>query len=230
MSLEEDLRSDVATIFRERWQTRNGKVVPDAEKLALGNEGVQLDATVLYADMSGSTALVDKYLTTRSAELYKTYLYCAAKAIRAEGGEITAYDGDRVMGIFVGDFKNTSAAHAAMKINFARCQIINPASKQQYGTDAYQIEHAVGIDSSPLMAARTGVRGANDLVWVGRAANYAAKLTELPASYTYITEAVYERLHQTAKESGSGDPMWQAVAWTQMQNVTIYRSNWWRRM
>jgi len=38
-----------------------------------------------------------------AAEIYKTYLHCAAKIIRSEGGSITSYDGDRIMGIFIGD-------------------------------------------------------------------------------------------------------------------------------
>lgn len=45
-----------------------------------------------------------------AAEIYKSYLHCASKIIRCENGVITAFDGDRVMGIFIGDLKNTSAA------------------------------------------------------------------------------------------------------------------------
>ncbi len=33
----------------------------------------------------------------RRKALYKAYLHCAAKIISNEGGEITAYDGDRIM-------------------------------------------------------------------------------------------------------------------------------------
>jgi len=72
---------------------------------------VKLDATVLYADMSGSTKLVDAFTSPKfPAEVYKCYLSCAAKIIKAGGGSITAYDGDRVMAVFLGDSKNSSAA------------------------------------------------------------------------------------------------------------------------
>ena len=51
--------------------------------------------------------------------------------------------------------------------------------------------------------------GANDLVWVGPAANYAAKLTELDAACpTWITHRVYNKLADEAKFS-SGKNMWQ---------------------
>jgi hypothetical protein len=64
-----------------------------------------------------------------------------------------------------------------------------------YPQTAERINHVTGIDTSDLFVAKTGVRGANDLVWVGRAANYAAKLTALPPAYpTYITKEVYDAL------------------------------------
>jgi len=53
MGLREDLEEEVAQILRDVWKVRDGETVPEAEDIALGNEGVQLDATVLYADISG---------------------------------------------------------------------------------------------------------------------------------------------------------------------------------
>lgn len=84
----------------------------------------------------------------------------------------------------------------------------------------------MGIDRSPIRAARTGVRGANDLVWVGRAANYAAKLSSLPDSHaSRITADVFDRLNKEAKYS-NGTCMWEEAQWTAMENMKIYRSNW----
>src|SRR5207248_4620847 len=100
--------------------------------LKLNNDAVKLDATVLYADLSASTGLVDGYKQHFAAEIYKAYLHCAAKIIRSEDGVITAYDGDRVMAVFIGTSKNTSAARSALKINWAVKNIVNPALKDQY--------------------------------------------------------------------------------------------------
>src|ERR1017187_1988021 len=69
-----------------------------------------------------------------AAEIYKTYLHCAAKIIRSEGGSITSYDGDRIMGIFIGDDHSTSAARCCLRINYAVREIVNPALKVQYTT------------------------------------------------------------------------------------------------
>jgi len=97
-----DLESDVSKIFRETWNTRNGTVVPNDTSIKLNNDGVIIDATVLYADLQDSTALVNSRRSTFAAEIYKTYLLCAARIISQEGGEITAYDGDRIMAVYLG--------------------------------------------------------------------------------------------------------------------------------
>lgn len=230
MSLKQDLNTEVATILRSRWSERDGTVVPEDADLQLGNDAVKLKATVLYADLADSTILVDGYRPHFAAEIYKTFLHAAAKIIRSECGAITAYDGDRIMAVYIGDSKNTSAVRTAMKIKYAISEIINPAQAAQYPQNVYQIKHVIGIDTSNLYVARTGVRGANDLVWVGRAANYAAKLTALPESRsTYITGDVYKSMSKEVKfsKNGTGEDMWTSLTWNTFDNNTIYGSNWW---
>ena len=224
MGLSDDLKEQVATIFRESWSIRDGQVVPDTTDLKLTNDGVTLNATVLYADIDGSTNMVDSQTAEFAAEVYKTYLICAARLIRSEGGTITAYDGDRVMAVFIGDYKNTSAARCGLKINAAVQQIINPAIQVQYGSD-FQLRQVVGIDTSKLLVARTGIRGANDLVWVGPAANHAAKLSGLSEHpyCTFISAAVYSKMNNAAKISSDGRNMWEQRTW---RDKTVYRSSW----
>lgn len=230
MAFVDDLKSEVTKIFRDRWTTREGRVVPEPEDLQLSNDAVEFEkATVLYADLSGSTAMVNAENWMFAAEVYKTFLYCAAKLVREEGGKITSYDGDRIMGVFVGNTPCTSAAKCALKINYAVEKIINPALKVQYPQSTFTVKQVVGIDTSSIRAARTGVRGGNDIVWIGRAANYAAKLTELNlAEKSWITKDVYEKLHESAKLGGTPKrDMWKAYEWPQNNNYPIYGSTWW---
>ena len=229
MSLGEDLKSEIKTILIQEWSERAGQKVPESEDLRLGNDAVKLEGTVLYADLDASTNLVDEYKPFFAAEIYKSYLHCTAKIIRSEGGVITSYDGDRIMAVYIGDYKNTSAVRTALKINYAVNNITNPAIENQYKNN-YAVQQVVGIDTSPLFVARTGIRGSNDLVWVGRSANYAAKLTTLSSDYaSRITEDVYKKIHKSAKYSnnGDGESMWEKVTWTNKGDLTVYRSTWW---
>jgi class 3 adenylate cyclase len=228
MALEDDLKEQVAKIFKDNWSTRKSEAVPAPEDLKLSNDAVVLErATILYADLSGSTKLVNDKKWTFAAEIYKTYLYCAAKLIREAGGVITSYDGDRIMGVFLGTMQSTNAVRCGLKINYAVQKIINPALKKQYDTD-YIVKQVVGIDTTEIRAARTGVRGDNDIVWVGRAANYAAKLTDLNLEErTWITKAVYDKMADDVKYSAKDHTnMWKKYNWTQQNDEEIYGSTW----
>lgn len=226
MALRDDLNSEVVRIFREKWTTRQGRVVPEPEDLKLSNDAVELEGTVLYADLDDSTKLVDSMKPWFAAEVYKAYLLCAARIIESQDGVITGYDGDRIMGVFIGASKNTSAARTALRINYAVVQIINPAIKNQFPNANYSLKHVVGIDTSQLFVARTGIRGANDLVWVGRSANYAAKLSARTGPATQITDDVYNRLRNEVKIGSNGQNMWRTTSAKEIGYKTIYTSTW----
>lgn len=226
MGLKDELDAEIRKTYKEVWTTRDGQKVPESEDLKLNNDAVILEGTVLYADLAESTNMVDNYKPAFAAEIYKSYLYCAARIVRWHGGVVTAYDGDRIMGVFVGTSKNTSAAKCALRINWAVTKLIQPALNECYPKTSFTLKQCVGVDTSSLFVARTGIRGSNDLVWVGRAANYAAKLTSLPASYpSRITADVYNVMNDEAKFR-DGRSMWEKVTWNDM-GISIYRSTWW---
>ncbi len=60
MTVLEEMTAAVEAITQNQWSIRQGQVVPDPEDLRLGNDAVEFDrATVLYADLKGSTKMVD---------------------------------------------------------------------------------------------------------------------------------------------------------------------------
>ena len=79
MGLRSDMDEAVGRIFREAWKVTAGRVVPDEAGLTLSNTGVAIDAAVLYADLAGSTRLVDGRSREFAAEVYKAFLLCAAR-------------------------------------------------------------------------------------------------------------------------------------------------------
>lgn len=234
MSLEEELPVGVDQILSSPWHIRGGEKVPSSEEVLLGGGAVQLEVTVLYTDLADSTRLVTDFDPRVAAKVLKAFLYCATKLIRHKGGDIRSFDGDRVMGIFIGDSKNTSAANAALHINWAVSEVIRPALAKQYPTLAeagFRLRHATGVDRSKILAVRAGIRGSNDLLWIGRAGAVAAKLSALrDGNYTsYVTADVYNNMAEGAKLSTKpGTPnMWDKMA-TAKYGLTIYRSTWWR--
>lgn len=227
MALKADLDAYCYDTFVGTWEKRNGTVVPLDTSLKLSNDGINLNATVLYADLADSTVMVDQEIEGFAAEVYKSFLYCAAKVIRAHGGTVTAYDGDRIMAVFIGDSKNTSAVKAALQINWTVKNIVQVQLKAVYKDKFFTVNHVVGIDTSDLLVAKTGIRGSNDLVWVGRAANYAAKLSALSHERpTYITAEVYNQLNDEEKFS-AGTNIWKPYKWNTFDDRIIYGSTYW---
>jgi class 3 adenylate cyclase len=128
------------------------------------------------------------------------------------------------MAVYIGDEKDTRAARSALKINYTVTEIINPILKKCYPETKYRVKQVVGIDTSKLFVARTGIRTSNDLVWVGRAANYAAKLCLGSSRHpSRLTKAVYNKLRDSVKyvDDDKRTPMWRKATW---DNKTIYRS------
>lgn len=231
MALLDELKVDVAGTFTgDNWEEQDATVVPTVADVTLSSNHAKhfKSATVLYADLDGSTDMVDNYKWWFSAQVYKAYLRCAGKIIRNEGGVITAYDGDRIMAVFIGDTKNTSAVRAALKINHAVAYVINPAIKAKHPQTDFVLKHVVGIDTSELRAARIGVHRDNDLVWVGRAANYAAKLCNDGSKPIWITSDVYDAMMPKVK-TFQGTNMWTWQMWSAKPQMKVYSSTWWFR-
>lgn len=227
MSLLTDLQDYAKQTHAAAWTTRDGQKVPATEDVKLGNEAVKVDGTVLYADLAESTQLVKRKKDWFAAEVYKNYLYTAGRIIRTHGGVITSYDGDRIMAVFIAGSKNTYAAKCGLKIKWAVDHVLQPALDAKYPKSTYKLKQKVGIDTSALFVARTGIRGSNDLVWVGNSANNAAKMAALPSAYsTYISADSYNRLLDSSKYGGPDKKnMWTNLGSSQL-GYTIYGSNW----
>lgn len=226
MALKDELTAYVNKVIAvETWTEQDARVVPYTSDVPLNNTAKKFErATFLYADLAGSTEMVSQLSWQRCAEIYKTYLYCASKMIRSQSGDVVAFDGDRVMGVFVGDMQSTNAVKCALKINWARINIVQAKYDNHYGA-GFKINHTIGVDTGMVRCCRTGVRGDNDLVWVGEAPNIAAKLTTLDNGYTWITKEVYNKIADDAKTT-NGQSMWEERSWTARANRTIYRSSW----
>lgn len=236
MPLKDELVGRVTELAGKQWTITDGRVVPNTDTGALTfyNSGIRIDACVLYADIHKSTAMVDSLPDTRAAELYKSFLYCAAKIVRSNNGEITAYDGDRIMAIYVGADQADRAIKTAFELYWSVVNVINPAFVNAYSAlMPYTLKHTVGIDKSVLLAAKTGARNDSDIVWVGPAANHASKLNSfdgLDITYpTRISEAVWNAA-SLGSRFNNGEAMWQEIdpAWIEKVGIPYRRSSWYR--
>ncbi len=225
MARQRNLNSEIRKILQEPWTVQRSRGAPRPEDLDLDNEGKTIDATVLYADLDESTRMVETQEPEFAGRMYKTYLVCAARMIRSEQGNITAYDGDRIMAVYTGRRTAERAVRSALKLNYVVQELINPAVQELTSGTRFAMRQSVGVDSSELLVVKTGIRTANDLVWVGRAANYAAKLSSRRAPATHITPEVYDQLPAELKTDNNRQQVWTAETAAEIGNRRVYSSS-----
>jgi adenylate cyclase len=234
--LADTLDTEIGKIFNAKWNIRDGRVVPKSEDVALTNGAVRLDAVFLYADLLHSTQLQRKFPNTMVAKIVRAYLSSMTRLVKSHGGEVRSFDGDRVMGVFIGGSKNTSAANCALKMAHTVNKILRPKAEATFPSlkeKGFKIEHCAGVAASEVLIVRGGVRESNDLVFVGLAPNLAAKLSALRTGHDcWITKSVYDNLHARAKYT-STEPkqdMWTAAQRTMAgETWSLYRSIWMRK-
>ena len=229
MSWKEDLEGWVDDILATSFDERDGRVVPTTDDLTNG-QAVKLEAVFLYADMVGSSKLAQDCPWDTTAKIIRAFLYCATRLIRAYGGEVRSFDGDRVMGIFIGDMKNTHASKCAREIFYCTDRIIAPKATEKFQSvrnAAIKVKCCVGIDRSVSRAVRAGIRDNNDLIWIGRAPGLAAKLSDVRAYpyCVYVHKDVYKQLADDEK-TPNGVVIWEPRTYTLGKVVhSVYRTN-----
>lgn len=236
MGITDDITRKISDTLDMSWTVRDGVVVPKTDDVNLAGGAVKLDATFLFADLAESSRLATEFQKRTAAKTIRAFLGAVADLVSHKGGAIRSFDGDRIMGVFVGDSKNTSAAECALYVKYFVTEVLKPKLEDRFtamSSERFSISHGVGVDTGEVLVVRAGRRGDNDLVWVGRAPNSAARLSDIRDGdfQTYISSAVYASMNKSVKESISkpGTNMWQErtvnIAGEQR---TAYRSSWWR--
>lgn len=228
------LKSRVDTLFGTNFQSRDGRVVPTSADVTLKDGAVKIDAVFLYSDLAGSALLSKACPWTTTAKIIRSFLDCATRLIIKHGGEVRSFDGDRVMGVFMGDRKNSNASICGREIHWAVRKIIQPAAHSQFKSirdNGIEIRNCTGIDLGEVRAVRSGIRENNDLIWIGKAASFAAKLSDVRETgyHTFVSSRVYNWLAADAKLD-DGKNLWTSVNFEFAgETETVYKTNNWKK-
>jgi adenylate cyclase len=235
MANEKLLQDRVETLFGTTFDQRDGRVVPTTEDVVLRNGAVKIEATFLYADLAGSAKLSKVCPWSTTAKIIRAFLDCSTRLIRKHGGHVRSFDGDRVMGVFIGDSKNSNASICGREIHWSVRKIIQPAAEKQFKSisdNGIQIRNCSGIDVGEVRAVRSGVRDNNDLIWIGKAASFSAKLSDVRETgfCTYISRRTYNKLSKEAKFDDQGNNLWETRSFAfSDETETVYASKMWKK-
>jgi adenylate cyclase len=187
--LKNDVSEEVSTILSSDFaiEVTNTQTVPQSSDGAITfpnldnkSQGTKLiESTVLYVDMRRSTQLSLQHRRHTVAKLYSAFVRAMTRCAGQFGGEVRGIIGDRVMIIFNSGDCFTAAVDTAILINSVCSYVINKHFVHN------EVTFGIGIDYGRMLATKTGIRrhGAaqqsyRSLVWLGRPANIASKLTD----------------------------------------------------
>lgn len=223
MPLLEDLQNKIETYKIEKFEIEDTTIIPDAEnsKLTFGNKGLIGEYAFLFTDIRKSSAIIDTYGHEKAAKIYQSFHEINVKVVIANNGSIRSFDGDSIMGVFTGNFKNNDAIKAAMQIQFGVRNILNPTLETN-------IKCGIGIDYGKILITKVG-KGVNannnDLVWIGKATGYASHLCNQADDSILISNNSYLKLVNDRKFSENIN-MWGAKTLTlkNKQIINCYES------
>ena len=202
MANEQEHIDDVNEIFDNPFTGSTTEIIPTVDDLTFDNHGKLVELAMLFIDIKDSTHLVAAVQKKTAARMYKGFLKGITKIALDNDGEVRSFNGDGVLVAFAVGGRCNNAVRAAMQMIYFCNNILKPKFDiyKAQNTQLQNIEFSfgIGIDVGEILVVKGGIGGENnrDLVWVGNATNYAAKLAGLTQGIyqLHITHDVYSRL------------------------------------
>jgi class 3 adenylate cyclase/CHASE2 domain-containing sensor protein len=157
------------------------QLVDSDTPLRLGGE--EREVTIMFADLSGFTALSGKVAAAELMAVTNAYLAIIAEAVEATGGYVDKFIGDAVMGIWGAPAPDpdhaVSAARAALAALAGVMRAKTAADAQ--GRPGYSVK--IGLNSGPAVVGNVGAEKRYNYTAVGETVNIAARLESVPGDY-----------------------------------------------
>lgn len=141
-------------------------------KLAKTPGGAELEVSVLFADVHGSTAIAEHASPAAFGALLQEYYRLAAAAVDRNGGVVDKFMGDGVMALFIPVITGENHAGRAVEAGRAVLAAVERLSAQGLVVGA-------GIHAGPAYVGMIGSDHHSDFTAVGDTVNVAARLGAL---------------------------------------------------
>ncbi|MEX3950648.1 adenylate/guanylate cyclase domain-containing protein [Paraburkholderia sp. EG287A] len=139
-----------------------------------------VETCVLFIDIRRSTELNLQHRPQTVSRLYSSFVRAMVRCAEQYNGHVRGIIGDRLMVIFDVADCFTNAVRTAQAMNTVSSRIINRHFRQN------EVSCGIGIDFGRMLVTKTGFRrhgverhNYRSLVWLGRPANVASKLTDI---------------------------------------------------
>jgi adenylate cyclase len=163
-----------------------------------------LDATVMFIDVCGFTAITEQIPANEVVALLNGIFDKIVKEIIAQGGHVDKFMGDAVMAVFRGEFHLDRSIDVALAVK----EQISNVEVALEGDKTYKPQISIGINSGEMVSGNIGSASLRrlDYTVIGDAVNVAQRLqTIAKAGQIIITEEVYLKTKESFKCVPNGE-------------------------
>jgi adenylate cyclase len=144
-------------------------------------DGEQTRALVWYSDLRSSAHLADTMPSADFLELLNVYFECAARPVIATGGEVLAFVGDAVLGIFPieGDIGHAEVIRKVTRALHDSLAYTDSLNAERVAAGLLPIRYGVGLNVGTVMYGNIGVPERLAFSAVGPTVNEVARIEKL---------------------------------------------------
>ena len=158
------------------------------EQLSAGSTALQLggerrDVSVMFADLSGFTALSTKVSAEVLTQTTNEYLSYIVDSVDATGGYVDKFIGDAVMAIWGAPGPDEEHAIHAVRAALDAVNRIHEARMAAEARGAVGFSVKIGINSGPAVVGNVGTERRYNYTAIGETVNIASRLESAPGVY-----------------------------------------------
>ena len=171
------------------------RMVDDPGALSLGGE--RRDVTIMFADLTGFTALSTKVGPEDLMRLTNHYLALIADEVDASGGYVDKFIGDAVMAMWGAPAENEEHAMAAVTAALAMARGIEARAAEAVARGEHGFGIKIGLHAGPAIVGNVGSERCYNYTAVGETVNIASRLEGLPGIYgcpVLVGDSIRDRL------------------------------------
>jgi adenylate cyclase len=183
------------------------EVADDMEASGFALGGKYLDATCMFSDIRGFTAISESQSPADTIELLNTYYTLMFEAISGHGGVVNQMVGDGLMAVFGAPLALEGRCQRAVEAALEMIEMVDLFDSDQQAQGKVQIHIGIGIASGQVIAGYTGTQRRATYTCVGDTVNLAARLeshTKVVGQPILIDESTCQCLSAAIKVRDQG--------------------------
>ena len=162
--------------------------------------GKSVEATVLFSDLRGFTAITEELGAQGTVALLNEYFTIMVECIQQEGGMLDKFIGDAIMAAFGTLISHDDDADRAVRAAISMIANLDAWNKERIADGKMPLDMGIGLNTAMVVSGNIGSPKRMDYTLIGDGVNLAARLESACKQYSariLISEYTVRKLHGT---------------------------------